>query len=68
MSSNGGEANFISSKVSKKWSIFKENALVHLFSKEENLDHIDKSNTSLEDVKHVKLPLGVGILMNYWQR
>ncbi len=42
------------------WCIF--------FSKEENLDHIDKSNTSLEDVKHVKLPLGVGILMNYWQR
>ncbi len=44
MSSNGGEANFSSSKVSKKWSIFKEESF---FSKEENLDHIDKSNVSL---------------------
>lgn len=51
-----------SEAFSKKmhWCIF--------FSKEENFDNIDKSNRSLEDVKHVKLPLGVGIVMNYGQR
>lgn len=41
---------------------------MHLFSEEDNFDRVDKSNTSLEDVKHVKLPLGVGISMNYRQR
>lgn len=41
---------------------------MHLFSEEDNFDRIDKSNMSLEDVKHVKLPLGVGISMNYRQR